>query len=582
MRVPPSIWLRVTLPVVTITLTFAARVSGVSQHFSMLGDQIRDWSIALGPVTSLPLVGPATHVGGYTIGPAFYWILWLIRVVVGPWFQNLPHSGGIGQALLQSGVDALFLMAVWKRTGSVWLALAAVVLLATAPFDLALAATVWNPVVGSILAKAAVALILLDWPRGSLARVGITVAVAWSAVHAYTGAIFVALSIFAALVVNECLRRDWRAVWQRGLVIIGVVGALQIPYAIHQFSNRFSDAAMGAVTHSIAEVMSGREGLRLTRSASYYVEALTSIQRSTWPVTVSAWILLGCGAIAAIWYRRDPVLLSVILLPQLAAILGYAIWLRDLDSYYYLSLMPAAVLTVLIGATALLPVRVAQTVSIAILIAVLMIVPARVRLATTMFRMPEYRALVSGSQEIVKRRQPMRSIEAAFELSPTSDEEFVFRILGGRIDRLAEWRAVILPDGRVTYFPSSADGPGDSSECGVEAPVPDPGIERMWNDFKATGVDLTTLDGAGQFVEYVIANTGPEYGHITKSGAQTKYNNHAVDAMYYRSPTPLYNGGFYQVIDFIINTGIAAARPGWQPVCAPDLGNPPSNWGGKG
>ena len=129
---------------------------------------------------------------------------------------------------------------------------------------------------------------------------------------------------------------------------------------------------------------------------------------------------------------------------------------------------------------------------------------------------------------------------------------------------------------------SSADGPGDSSECGVAAPVPDPGIERMWNDFKATGVDLTTLDGAGRFVEYVIANTGPEYGHITKSGAQTKYNNHAVDAIYYRSPTPLYNGGFYQVIDFIINAGIAAARPGWQPVCAPDLGNPPSNWGGKG
>ena len=223
-----------TASVLIMVSTFVVQVWGVSQHFWMLGDQIRGWSIALGPFTSLPLVGPATHVGGYTIGPAFYWILWPIRVVVGPWFQNFPHAGGIGQAALQSGVDALFLVAVWKRTGSVWLGLAAVVLLATAPFDLALSAVIWNPVVGSILAKAAMALILLDWQRGSLARVGITAAIAWSAVHAYTGTIFVALGIFAALIVNEAVRHDWRAVWRRGLVIVAVVAALQVPYATHQ------------------------------------------------------------------------------------------------------------------------------------------------------------------------------------------------------------------------------------------------------------------------------------------------------------------------------------------------------------
>jgi hypothetical protein len=448
----PSIRLRVAVSILTIFLTFVARVWGVSRHFWMLGDQIRDWSIALGPITSLPLVGPATHVGGYTIGPAFYWILWLIRVVVGPWFQNLPHAGGIGQALLQSGVDALLLLAVWKRTGSVWLALTAVVLLATAPLDLSLSATIWNPVVGSILAKAATALILLDWHRRSLAHVGITAAIAWSAVHAYTGTIFVALSIFAALIVNECLRRDWRAVRQRALVIVGVVAALQVPYVIHQLSNRFSDAAMGAVTYSIARVMSGGEGLRVAKSAVFYAQALTSIQATPWPVTASAWILLACGVIVAIRYRHDPVLLSVTLLPQLAAIAGYGVWLGDLDSYYYLSLMPAAVITILVGATALLPFRVAYVLSILLCIGVLTIVPARLRLATTMFKMPAYRALVSGSREIVKRREPMRSIESAFELPPTSDGEFVFRILGGHIDRHAEWRAVILADGQVTYL----------------------------------------------------------------------------------------------------------------------------------
>ena len=99
----------------TFVLTFAIRVRGIERHFWLLEDQIRDWSIALGPLRHLPLVGPPTHVGGYTIGPAFYWILWLIRVTIGPWFQNLPHAGGIGEAILQSAADALLLVAVWRR-----------------------------------------------------------------------------------------------------------------------------------------------------------------------------------------------------------------------------------------------------------------------------------------------------------------------------------------------------------------------------------------------------------------------------------------------------------------------------------
>jgi hypothetical protein len=113
--------------------------------------------------------------------------------------------------------------------------------------------------------------------------------------------------------------------------------------------------------------------------------------------------------------------------------------------------MPAAVLTVLRGATAPLPSRIAHIVGVAFFLGALAIVPARLRVAATMSRMPAYGALVAGSREIVKRRQPMRSIEPAFALPPTSDPEFIFRILGGRIDRLAEWRAVISPDGRVTY-----------------------------------------------------------------------------------------------------------------------------------
>ena len=166
--------------------TLMLRVWGVSTWFWLLGDQIRDWAIALGPFSQLPLVGPATHVSGYTVGPAFYWILWAIRVIVGPWFDNLPHAGGIGQALVQSGADALLLTAIWRRTQSLLVALATMVLIITSAYDLALAPLVWNPVMGSTIAKIALALVLLDWYRGSAIRVAATAGVAWAAVHAYT------------------------------------------------------------------------------------------------------------------------------------------------------------------------------------------------------------------------------------------------------------------------------------------------------------------------------------------------------------------------------------------------------------
>ena len=58
------------LPVALFLFLIVIRVWGITDRFLMLGDQIRDWGIALGPFTSLPWVGPVTHVGGYTLGDA--------------------------------------------------------------------------------------------------------------------------------------------------------------------------------------------------------------------------------------------------------------------------------------------------------------------------------------------------------------------------------------------------------------------------------------------------------------------------------------------------------------------------------
>jgi hypothetical protein len=431
--------------------TLYIRVRGVSTHFWMLWDQIRDWDIALRPFTELPLVGPPTHFGGYTIGPAFYWILWAIRVTVGPWFDNLPHAGGIGQAILQSAADTLLLAAVWHRTRSVWIGLLVIVLLATSAYDLCLAPLVWNPVMGSILAKMATALILFDWHRRSAIHLALLAAVAWSAVHSYTGAVYVALAVFAAALAPLIAERAWRDAAVRAGVIGVVVALLQLPYLAHRLSNPDNTPAMGVVTGSLAQVITGQAGLRLGESAAGYVSAFSFIQGFPTRVWAAGWLLLAGAVILAVRYRRDPSLVTVLVLPQAFAVAGYALFQGGLDDYYYLSLMPAAVTTILL---ALIPEpagRAGAIVAATALGLVLTQVPARFEYSAKLHKMPEYGPLVEGSRRAARQGQPMRAIETEFTMPVPSDTLFVYRILGGTIDPDSPWIARIKTSGEVDF-----------------------------------------------------------------------------------------------------------------------------------
>ena len=441
-----------TLAVLVFALALALRIHDIDRHFWLLGDQIRDWNLALGRFRDLPLVGPATHVGGYTIGPAFYWILWAIRVLLGPWFDNLPHAGGIGQAMLQSAADALLLIAVWRFTSSVWIALATVILLATAAYDLALASLVWNPMMGAALAKIATALVLLGWPHRSLTGVVVTSAIAWSAVHCYTGAIFATLGIFAAIAAGWLARGDRAGALRSVASIAVVVAVLQIPIVIHQRSAPLEAPAMGAVTGSLGRIVSGEARPDLARSWAGFSAAFTFIQGQPLLGTWLIWLFIACAIVVVVKYRRDPVLLAVTVLPPLLALAGYALYVGDfLDRYYYFSLMPASVLTLVLGLTAFPPPRAAQAVAIGLVAAGLALTPGRVQFAATLHRMPEYGPLVDGSRRLVERGFPVRAIRTDFTLPPTADPEFLYRVLGGRIEPSSHLTATVTREGQIVY-----------------------------------------------------------------------------------------------------------------------------------
>src|SRR6185436_12300340 len=306
-------------------------------------------------------------------------------------------------------------------------------------------------VIASAFGKLAVALVLLGWHRASVARLAVVAALAWSAVHVYSGAIFVTAGVFGALVSEPLVRRDWRAAGRAAATIALVVGALHVPYLVYQIQTRASDPAMGAVTGSLSRIVTGRDAPEVAKSLNGFASAFQFIQGFPWTIGWAPWLLLAADIVVAIRYRRDVALLMLVLAPQAAAIVGYALFLGALDHYYYIPVVPLAVVAIALAMT--LPERpmVNHAIGIVLLLAIATVVPTRLRMAGRLHRMPEYAALERGSRRIAGMGQPMRAVRTAFPLQPTTDPEFLYRILGGRIDRSSPWMATIAGDGQVSY-----------------------------------------------------------------------------------------------------------------------------------
>jgi hypothetical protein len=170
-----------------------------------------------------------------------------------------------------------------------------------------------------------------------------------------------------------------------------------------------------------------------------------------WRLPFLGWGLLVAGLLMTVRYRQDRSLLAVTVLPQLLAVGGYAFFLADLNDYYYLSLMPGAMLIVVLAAISSVPARWVNWVAIGCVAVALGSVPGKVRRAATMHRMPEYRLLTEGSRRILSARESVRAIQTDFPMPATADSEFLYTVLGGQIDAASPWSAVITVDGRVVY-----------------------------------------------------------------------------------------------------------------------------------
>jgi hypothetical protein len=428
------------------------RVSGLSSAFMLLGDQIRDWAIALGPASDLPLAGAPSMAGGRGLGPVYYWVIWASRVVVGPWCDNLPHAGGIGISLLQGTADVCLLVALWRRLGNAALAVATVVFAATAPLDAAYSASIWNPPVAVAFTKLAIAFTLVGRPDASRLAFVATAATAWLAVQAHSSALFAVAPALAWLVCRPLLQRRLAATAWAAYDVTAVIVLLQVPFFLHHVKYGAEHGGVpGRAMGALPALLHGDTALKLSEGASALLRLVTAVLTDPWRPWLFQ-VALVCAAVAVVLRaaRIGVDWMFVTVLPLLLAAVAYAPF-PDRRDYWYLALAP--------GASAMLaaaiaphgsPKRAWRAAGWLALAIVLVIQPGRYRYAHPLGRLPEYKALVAGSRQILRDGVRPRAIDAAFRLD-TTDPGFLYTVLGGTFDPQSKVRAEILPNGGVRY-----------------------------------------------------------------------------------------------------------------------------------
>ncbi len=420
------------------------RTYNLANSFLMLGEQTRDWAVALGSWTDLPLTGAPSTAGGRGFGPAYYWILWIGRVLVGPFASNLPHAGGIWIALLQSVADTWLLVVLARRVPLV-LALAMCLFIASAPFDISISGVIWNPPVAAALVKMATALALSLGESPAAWRVAITAAVSWLAVQAHLSAIFVAAPLITALVAQPLLRRQWRHAARFAAAIAVVIVVLQIPYVIVRL--REPEAAAGPTTALSA--MTQAESLQVAKSYGTVVNSTGELlvrQMDTWHFQ---WPFLAVALVVLVRWRKDLPLLAVTVGPIVGATILFSTWTRSYDSYWFLTATTAMVMTFGLALAAIPWIVAVQGAGAVVLAAVMAWQPARLAASRDFFSYPPYGTMRIGSIELARIAPVLRDIRVDFAgVHRTMDKYIMYRTLGGRLEPGAPI-AYISDGGRV-------------------------------------------------------------------------------------------------------------------------------------
>lgn len=441
------------LAIVSILLFFYIfwfRTHGISETFWLYADQVRDWQVALRSFGDLPLVGPPSLAGGNTAGPPFYWFLWLVDNTIGRWLDHLPHAGGIGIALLQSAADAVLFFGLARRLDSVGLALAIVLMVATAGPDAAVTATIWNPPVANALVKIALAVTMIAGVDSVAILVTVT-ALAWLAVQAHTTPLPVTLTLLAYAAASGGTGEKRLPAFGKRVAIMGAVMAtLQIPWLVHQLTvdavsqpSPMAQSIVAVLTDPLNAPRPLESGRALLRAAHFN----TGLPLP--PALFTALLIAGAAVLVA--RMKDALIRAIAVGPLVCAAGLFAVWQGPLnENYWYLSLGPSVALSVL-GWIAATPRIVRTALAVAALALILLAQPMQAKFAWSSLRTPVYGALVRGARATLTSGRSIREIATTFPMPAGTDPAYVYSLLGGTLDAAASERVVISESGAVRF-----------------------------------------------------------------------------------------------------------------------------------
>ena len=436
-----GVWTRrivsVGVPLVLAGYAFTFRAHGIGDHLWFMGDQQRDWMAVQGGFGELPRVGTPIATGGVSLGPVFYWVLWVIRRLLSPLLGNLPQVGAIGLVLLRSATDGLLAWALLRRGFPVLVVVGVLLVLVSSPFEGALAATIWNPGLAVTLINLTVVLLLTSAPGLPLApwRAVALAATVWLAVQAHTPAIFVAVAVFLYLLWAADRRGQpgWIATLRAGVVIGFVVLALQLPFLWSEGISSDGDSAPGMLASGVERLVSDPGSVAFGKSVKFLIEGterlFVSPARVPW---LGLWMAIGVGLTTYLW-RRAADLLAVSVLPVGLAWFGYGLVELEAEPYWLLALATPLALTVLGGLARVTPSWVATTLVGGLLVTSVIIQPGRWREFDRLFKAPQYGAIVATLRGIVAEGHAISAVRGGDNDANAVNPELLFVLLGGTL-----------------------------------------------------------------------------------------------------------------------------------------------------
>ncbi len=431
---------------------FYFRSVGIAQNFLWLGDQIRDWTIAQRGLFSMPSHGTMRSTDGqYSYGPIYYWLLYLIRVTVGPFFNHLPHAGGLGIAFFHALADTALVYSLMARNIFKPLVLAFGLVLMSSPLEGAISGTIWNPPVAVSFIHLGLALVILPRLRFQIKNLIFVTLCAIFAVHAHTQAIFSSAGILLAAVFlwHQSGNFDLKT----GLKTLGILTvASHVPYILHVLNHGYSSST-STISDGVKQLFL-EHSIPNLRATSLFIQHSISTQLipelDGFPIF---WIWIPTAAYLLFRPLKAGIFCLIGIGPMILVTFGFALVKVALNDYWFITLYASFLLIFLVVIEdlhrrfAFFPYK---SLSLALLGLTLLIQPKHIAMRQTLGILPDYKIMVDAVTQIKNDAIPVSKISDASR-DTISCASCLYEFIGGKLDPKSETQATLSKEGQVTF-----------------------------------------------------------------------------------------------------------------------------------